>query len=246
MPVKIFELAKELDLGALDLVEKLKAEGFNVRNHMNSLTDEEVEKAKALLAPVEEPKKTKKKTTVRKKAKKKVAKKKASASKKVVTTKEAAKKGDGEEAPKDKKKKVAKQKKTLIRRKAPTKKEAKVSRDKMDVLIQIHGFRFPPGKAQINAVNFGLLNKVISAIEQYPNSQVIISGHTDSKGDADKNLALSVKRAANVQKFLHEIGGISTERTESQGFGETKPVASNNKKRGRALNRRIEVLIINR
>ncbi len=125
-------------------------------------------------------------------------------------------------------------------------KEAKVSMDKADVLIQIHGFRFPPGKAQINAVNFGLLNKVISAIEQYPKSQAIISGHTDSKGDADKNLALSVKRAANVQKFLHEIGGISKDRTESQGFGETKPVASNNKKRGRALNRRIEILIINR
>jgi outer membrane protein OmpA-like peptidoglycan-associated protein len=125
-----------------------------------------------------------------------------------------------------------------------TSKEAKVSRDKTDVLIQVHGFRFPPGKAQINAVNFGLLNKVISAIEQYPKSQVIISGHTDSKGNADRNLALSVKRAANVQKFLHEIGGISTDRTESQGFGEKKPVVSNNKKRGRALNRRIEVLIV--
>jgi outer membrane protein OmpA-like peptidoglycan-associated protein len=122
--------------------------------------------------------------------------------------------------------------------------EAKVSKDGKNVLIQIHGFRFPPGKAQINAVNFGLLNKVISAIEQYPKSRIIISGHTDSKGNADKNLALSVKRAANVQKFMHEIGGISQNRTESMGFGETKPVASNNKKRGRALNRRIEVLIV--
>jgi outer membrane protein OmpA-like peptidoglycan-associated protein len=122
--------------------------------------------------------------------------------------------------------------------------EAKVSMDKKNVLIQIHGFRFPPGKAQINAVNFGLLNKVISAIEQYPKSRVIISGHTDSKGNADKNLALSIKRSANVQKFMHEIGGISGDRTESMGFGETKPVASNNKRRGRALNRRIEVLIV--
>ncbi len=124
--------------------------------------------------------------------------------------------------------------------------EAKVSMDKKNVLIQIHGFRFPPGKAQINAVNFGLLNKVISAIEQYPKSHIIISGHTDSKGNADKNLALSIKRAANVQKFMHEIGGITVDRTESTGFGETKPVASNNKRRGRALNRRIEVLIVNR
>jgi outer membrane protein OmpA-like peptidoglycan-associated protein len=124
--------------------------------------------------------------------------------------------------------------------------EAKVSRAKKDVLIQIHGFRFPPGKAEIDAVNFGLLNKVISAIEQYPASRIVISGHTDSMGRDDRNLALSVKRAANVQKFLHDIGGISPDRTESMGFGETKPVASNNKKKGRALNRRIEILIVQR
>ena len=123
MPKKIFELAKELELGALDLVEKLKAEGFNVRNHMNSLSDEEVEKAMALLKKPEEKKTTKKKTAVRKKAKKKTAaKKKTTASKKVVTTKEAAKKDEGEEVPKDKKKKVTKRKKTLIRRKSPAKK----------------------------------------------------------------------------------------------------------------------------
>ena len=82
MPKKIFELAKELDIGALDLVEKLKGEGFNVRNHMNSLTDDEVTKVMALFAPTPEAapattkKKTKKKKTVKKGAKKKTAKKK--------------------------------------------------------------------------------------------------------------------------------------------------------------------------
>lgn len=82
MPKKIFELAKELDIGALDLVEKLKGEGFNVRNHMNSLTDDEVTKVMAMFAsapeaaPKSTKKKTKKKKTVKKGAKKKVAKKK--------------------------------------------------------------------------------------------------------------------------------------------------------------------------
>ena len=63
MPKKIFELAKELDIGALDLVEKLKGEGFNVRNHMNSLTDEEVDKVIVLLSPSDDagPKTVKKK-----------------------------------------------------------------------------------------------------------------------------------------------------------------------------------------
>lgn len=73
MPIKIFELAKELDMGALDLVEKLKSEGFPVRNHMSSLDNEEVERVKMLLSPKKDQEKSSKKT--KKKTKKKVAKK---------------------------------------------------------------------------------------------------------------------------------------------------------------------------
>lgn len=93
MPKKIFELAKELDMGALDLVEKLKADGYNVRNHMNSLTDEEVEKVMASFSESESDAGAKKKVT---KTKKKTAKKKA---KKKVTKKKTVirKKGDESE-----------------------------------------------------------------------------------------------------------------------------------------------------
>lgn len=89
MPKKIFELAKELDIGALDLVEKLKGEGFNVRNHMNSLTDDEVTKVMALFSPSEEaaPATAKKKTTKKKAAKKKTAKKKVTKKKTVLRKK---------------------------------------------------------------------------------------------------------------------------------------------------------------
>lgn len=77
MPKKVYELAKELDVGAIDLVEKLKSEGFEVRNHMVSLTDDQVEKAMLLYRPSEpETKATKKKVTKKKAAKKKVTKKK--------------------------------------------------------------------------------------------------------------------------------------------------------------------------
>ena len=76
--MKIFELAKELDMGAIDLVEMLKEKGFNVRNHMASLSDDEVDKVRADLkaAAAPEPAKTKKKVTRKKAAKKKVTKKK--------------------------------------------------------------------------------------------------------------------------------------------------------------------------
>ncbi|RLA64958.1 MAG: translation initiation factor IF-2 [Epsilonproteobacteria bacterium] len=114
MPKKIFELAKELDLKPLDLVEGLKAKGFAVRNHMSSLTDEEVDKFMQLrTAEVEKKaegtkkKKTKKKTT----KKKKVAKK---------TTKKTVKADDKAEE-----KKVTEKKKTVIRRKVKVEKVVK-------------------------------------------------------------------------------------------------------------------------
>ncbi|MBT3981831.1 MAG: translation initiation factor IF-2 [Bacteriovoracaceae bacterium] len=74
MPKKIFELAKELDLGALDLVEKLKSFGFSVRNHMATLSDEEIDKAMGLMKEADPAgKKEVKKKVVKKRAKKKVA-----------------------------------------------------------------------------------------------------------------------------------------------------------------------------
>jgi translation initiation factor IF-2 len=124
MPKKIFELAKELDMGAIELVETLKSKGFSVRNHMTSLSDEEVDQVVKELKPAPEAssKKTKKKKTVKKKtAKKKVAKKSAekTAGPKVEEEKtvEAKTESEGEEANKSPKV-VTKKKKAVIRRKA--------------------------------------------------------------------------------------------------------------------------------
>tara|TARA_R110000868_G_scaffold127493_6_gene335224 strand:+ start:25431 stop:28181 length:2751 start_codon:yes stop_codon:yes gene_type:complete len=88
MPMKIFDLAKELDMGAIDLVEALKAKGFAVRNHMTALTDEEVAQVIA---------EYRKSEPAPKSAKKKVAKKKAGAKKKVVKKKVVKRSGADEE-----------------------------------------------------------------------------------------------------------------------------------------------------
>jgi len=106
MPKKIFELAKELDMGALDLVEKLKDQGYNVRNHMNSLTDDEVEKVMASFAAEAAEQAPAKKKTKKKVVKKKVAKKTSKAGtakttkKKTTTVKKTVirKKGEEKEA----------------------------------------------------------------------------------------------------------------------------------------------------
>lgn len=92
--MKVFELAKELDIGAIDLVEKLKGMGLNVRNHMVKLSDEEVAQAKQAFAPEEEKKVAKKKVTKKKTAKK--ATKKKVVKKKVVKKKVVKKAADSE------------------------------------------------------------------------------------------------------------------------------------------------------
>jgi len=126
-----------------------------------------------------------------------------------------------------------------------TSSEANVYRQLENVLISTHGFDFPSGKSEINTDSFLLVNKVIKAIELFPGSSVEVSGHTDSTGGAELNLKPSEQRAANVAKFLNEVGGISLSRLSSQGFGSERPVVSNESAKGRASNRRVEILIVN-
>ena len=123
--------------------------------------------------------------------------------------------------------------------------EATAYRQIENVLISAHGFSFPPGQSQINSDNFVLLNKIAKVIALFPGSKIQISGHTDSTGTAELNLRLSKERAENVAKFLNEVGGIALSRLSWDGFGSERPVATNQTADGRALNRRVEVLIVN-
>ena len=123
--------------------------------------------------------------------------------------------------------------------------EANVYRQRQNVLMSVHGFYFPSGQSRIESQNFALLNKINKAIQKFPDSKLLVSGHTDSRGDEKINLSLSQGRASNVAKFLIETGGIDAKRITVRGYGEAKPVASNENAGGRSLNRRVEVLIIN-
>ncbi|WP_455210461.1 OmpA family protein [Kaarinaea lacus] len=124
-------------------------------------------------------------------------------------------------------------------------KEANVYRQKNNVLISVHGFKFPVGSAEIRPDNFALMNKIVKAIGEFKSSKIQVSGHTDSTGSADMNKVLSDNRAKNVAKFFVEVGGIDGKRIKARGYGQEKPVASNLTPEGRALNRRVEILIVN-
>lgn len=127
-----------------------------------------------------------------------------------------------------------------------TEQEAEVYRQGLNVLLETYGFDFPVGQSEIESKNFPLLSKIAKAIREFENPDVVVSGHTDSTGDDAFNMKLSEDRARKVGDFLVEVAGIPRDRVTTRGYGETKPVASNKTEAGRARNRRIEVLIVNR
>ena len=123
--------------------------------------------------------------------------------------------------------------------------EANVYRQGHNVLLELHAFNFPSGQSEIQSENFALLDKIVTAIRVFPNPSVVVSGHTDSIGSNALNESLSQKRAETVASFLEKVGGFDKTRLTAIGYGESRPVASNETAEGRASNRRIEVLIIN-
>lgn len=123
--------------------------------------------------------------------------------------------------------------------------EANVYRQRQNVLISAHGFMFPSGQSEIQTGNFPLMNKIIRAIKIFPNARIEVTGHTDSTGADNINQSISEARAEKVGKFLTEVGEIDSARITTSGYGESRPVASNETAAGRAENRRVEIKIIN-
>lgn len=80
-------------------------------------------------------------------------------------------------------------------------------------------------------------------MDKNPNITIEISGHTDSSGPDEYNLDLSERRAQNVKKYLVDAGA-DEERIIAKGYGETKPIADNDTKQSRRLNRRVEFQIL--
>lgn len=123
--------------------------------------------------------------------------------------------------------------------------EAKVYRQRKNILISVHGFDYPSGQSEIQAANFPLMNKIVQAVKTFPNATIEVNGHTDATGNDVNNQMLSQARAEKVAQFLMEVGGVSQAKLKANGFGETRPVASNDSREGRAENRRVEVVIVN-
>ncbi|MDQ7058603.1 MAG: OmpA family protein [Ghiorsea sp.] len=110
------------------------------------------------------------------------------------------------------------------------------------LIIRAKKIKFEPNSSKVDGKYFDFLARIKDALMLYPNRKVSIEGHTDSSGDAKTNRKLSLQRAEAVRKFL-TAAGMSASRIRALGFGEAKPVASNMYKKGRAMNRRIDIVI---
>jgi outer membrane protein OmpA-like peptidoglycan-associated protein len=86
------------------------------------------------------------------------------------------------------------------------------------------------------------LVELARSLNKYPESQLLIVGHTDSKGDDSYNQGLSYRRANSAASYLQNQG-VARTRVSTNGRGENEPVASNDTDAGRQLNRRVEVAI---
>ncbi|MGL5888891.1 MAG: OmpA family protein, partial [Bacteroidia bacterium] len=115
-----------------------------------------------------------------------------------------------------------------------------VKEETKKVLAQaLAGVQFETGKDVIKKTSYAILDNVVKVMMDNPEYKLSIEGHTDNQGDDAKNLDLSQRRANAVMKYLTDKG-VQANRLRATGFGEAKPVETNDTPAGRAKNRRVE------
>jgi outer membrane protein OmpA-like peptidoglycan-associated protein len=104
------------------------------------------------------------------------------------------------------------------------------------------GLLFAQESDELTPASRDNLRRLATSFEQYPNTRVMIVGHTDTEGGTDHNQSLSERRAQALASFLEEIG-VNRARMTAIGRGDAEPIATNDTDAGRQWNRRVEVAI---
>lgn len=102
---------------------------------------------------------------------------------------------------------------------------------------------FSHGQNRIHASSVPGINSIVAALLAHADAWVELVGHTDSQGEAARNLALSKKRAGMVQEVLATAYGVAEDRIRVSGVGELQPIENNTTEKGRAGNRRVEAVV---
>jgi outer membrane protein OmpA-like peptidoglycan-associated protein len=120
---------------------------------------------------------------------------------------------------------------------------AKVKEESRGMVITLSGaVLFATGKSELLPIAQDKLSEVAKALKDQGYQSILVEGHTDSQGSADKNQVLSLQRADSVRTYLVSQG-IPSDKIRSAGLGSSRPVAENNTAEGRANNRRVEIVV---
>lgn len=105
------------------------------------------------------------------------------------------------------------------------------------------GVNFSTGERYLNTESKRNLDKLVKVLNEYPDTNIFVEGHTDNVGSSSSNYTLSKHRAQSVTSYLHYERGININRISTTWFGEAQPIADNNSNYGRAKNRRVNITI---
>lgn len=118
-----------------------------------------------------------------------------------------------------------------------------VTRNGDNITLNMPGnVTFKTGSPDLNADFFRVLDSVGLVVAEYQKTLVVIAGHTDSVGSDQNNQTLSQNRAESVGRYM-SAKGVAAERMVITGYGESRPVASNDTDSGRSQNRRVEITL---
>ena len=102
------------------------------------------------------------------------------------------------------------------------------------------GLLFAQDSDQLTPASRDNLRRLATNLEKYPNTRIMIVGHTDTQGGTERNLDLSQRRAQAIANFLVDVG-VSNARITALGRGDAEPIATNETDAGRQWNRRVEI-----
>jgi outer membrane protein OmpA-like peptidoglycan-associated protein len=111
------------------------------------------------------------------------------------------------------------------------------------LVISLSDILFDVNRSTLKAGSQASINRIATVLRQYPQHQILVEGHTDWTGTDEYNLGLSRDRANSVRTALI-AGGVDASKISAEGFGESRPVATNETPAGRQQNRRVEIVIV--
>jgi outer membrane protein OmpA-like peptidoglycan-associated protein len=118
-----------------------------------------------------------------------------------------------------------------------------VTRNGDNIILNMPGnVTFATDSSNISADFYPVLNSVALVINEFEKTYIDINGHTDSTGAESYNQTLSEARASSVARYL-ESQKVVPQRIITRGMGESQPIADNDTPEGRALNRRVEIVL---